>query len=149
MINYLYVIIFILLICLLLILCNFNDNFKDNFNFSGLPNTYIKTLPTIEEEEKGNKKFLKNYSELPKNNKSPYWNDNNSIESMELYPCLANLKNSDRLTCFSAPQWWYPYDKYDPKKFREVYYGDYFNPNYNYLGNAQEMYWDFRSVKDS
>ena len=86
-------------------------------------------------------------NQIPEKSILEFRNDNNSLESMKLNPCLG--KDTNRLTCYSAPAWWYPYDKYDSDKFREIYYGDYFNPIYNYLGNAQDMYWDFKSVKNS
>ena len=67
---------------------------------------------------------------------------------MQLKPCLATVPGSDRMSCYSAPLWWYPNDKYSADNFKEVYYGDYYNPIYNYLGNAQDMFWDFKSVRN-
>jgi hypothetical protein len=123
--------------------------FKSNFN-----NDYVKTLPTIKEQKIENDEFLKAYENIKKmeenneKNKTPFtWDQNNTLESMQLKPCL-DSDETGRLTCFTAPAWWYPKDKYDPNKFRSVYYGDYYNPIYNYLGNAQEMFWDFKSVKN-
>ena len=75
-----------------------------------------------------------------------YSTDNETLENLNIEPCLGE---EGRMTCYSAPAWWYPNDKYDPDKFRSVYYGDYYNPVYNYLGNAQEMYWDFKKVKNT
>ena len=109
----------------------------------------VKTIPTIQEQKMENDAFMIAYDTkeiiddiLPKENLN--WNNQNTLESMKLKPCL-----KDRLTCYTAPTWWYPNDKYDPEKFRSIYYGDYYNPIDNYLGNAQEMYWDFKSVKNS
>jgi len=144
-----YFILFILIILfIILIICIFKENFN-TIPPVGVKNIYVETLPTISEQESWNNKFMKKYDKLKENedNKPFMWNDNNSLESMKLNPCLG--KDTNRLTCYSAPAWWYPYDKYDSDKFREIYYGDYFNPIYNYLGNAQDMYWDFKSVKNS
>ena len=77
------------------------------------------------------------------------WNPNNTIESMVLEPCLENVKNTNRMTCYTAPLWWYPKDKYDPDNFKSNFYGDNFNPIYNYLGNVQNTFWDFKSVTDN
>ena len=113
-----------------------------------------RTVRTVKEQQEINDKFLKEYKkfEEKKNleNLSPYvWNSDNTIESMKLSPCLANLQNSNRLTCYSRPIGLMPYDKYDANKFREIYYGDYYNPTNYILGNAQEMFWDFASVRNS
>ena len=113
----------------------------------------IQTVPTIQEQQQKNDKFLKEYKILKEiddlQNKHPYlWNPNNTIESMQLKPCLATVPGSDRMSCYSAPLWWYPNDKYSADNFKEVYYGDYYNPIYNYLGNAQDMFWDFKSVRN-
>ena len=125
---------------------NNTENFED----------YVKTLPTVEEQQKLNDDFLKDYNEYTKEKKEREknevpltWNRNNTIESMKLDPCLANVTGTDRMTCHTAPLWWYPNDKYDPDNFRSVYYGDYYDPMYNFLGNAQEMFWDFRSVRNT
>lgn len=111
----------------------------------------FKTIPTIQEQEIKNNDFLNAYNKLKEKqniqneNKVPLtWNPNNTLESMELKPCL-----SDRLTCYTAPMWWYPEKKYNENNFRSVYYGDYYDPIYNYLGNVQDMFWDFKSVKDT
>lgn len=121
--------------------------FKSTSNF--------QTLPTIEEQKIENEEFLEAYDKVKKRqeeqekNEIPYtWNPNNTLESMKLEPCLTG-EGTDRLTCYSAPTWWYPNDAYKQNNFRTPYYGDYFNPIYNYLGNAQELYWDFKSVKDT
>ena len=126
------------------------ENFEDNSI------GYVKTLKTIEEQKKENETFLKNYNEYIEKEKlyQKYqipltWNNNNTIESMKLQPCLGDVNGSGRMTCYSAPLWWYPNNKYDHNNFRSVYYGDYYNPIYNYLGNAQEMYWDFKSVRNT
>ena len=126
---------------------------KENFTNDNLLylNEYVQTVPTIEEQMKENDSFLEEYKKLRKidnkNNENPIlWNKNNTLESMVIKPCLN--ESNGRLTCYSAPSWWYPNDKYEPDKFREIYYGDYYNPIYNYLGNAQDMFWDFKSVRN-
>ena len=136
----------LIIISVILVVSNI---FKSNFN-----NDYVKTLPTIEEQKIANDEFLKAYENIKKmeeqneKNKTPFtWDKNNTLESMELKPCL-DSDETGRLTCFTAPAWWYPKDKYNSNNFRSIYYGDYFNPIYNYLGNAQEMFWDFKSVKN-
>jgi len=130
--------------------CNSSKSEK----FQDYPIEGIQTLKTIEEQQKENNQFLKDYKEYKakekakeKNEVPLTWNNNNTIQSMKLEPCLANINGSDRMTCYSAPLWWYPETKYDPDNFRSVYYGDYYNPIYNFLGNAQEMFWDFRNVR--
>lgn len=119
----------------------------------------FQTVPTVEEQKIENDEFLDAYNKVKKRqeeqdkNKVPFtWNPNNTLESMRLQPCLSDVDGQSgpgRLTCFAAPAWWYPENKYNPDNFREIYYGDYYNPIYNYLGNAQEMFWDFKSVKDT
>lgn len=74
------------------------------------------------------------------------WNPNNTLESMITVPCLEDDTNVNRLTCFAAPEWWYPRDKYNENNFKSKYYRDSINPIYDYLGNAQDMFWDFKSV---
>ena len=132
----------LIIITIFLIFCNFSS-FKKSSNF--------KTIPTVEEQKIENDDFLNSYNKLKKKqedqekNEIPFtWNPNNTLESMKLQPCLSN-----RLTCYAAPEWWYPEKKYNENDFREIYYGDYYNPIYNYLGNAQEMFWDFKSVKET
>jgi hypothetical protein len=126
--------------------------FSDMSNFKKISN--FQTVPTVEEQKIENDDFLNSYNNLKKKqdiqekNDIPFtWNPNNTLESMKLQPCLSDING--RLTCYSAPLWWYPYKKYNKDDFRSIYYGDYFNPIYNYLGNAQEMFWDFKSVKDT
>lgn len=147
-----YSITIILIIIILYICLFFNIDKFDTIPPLGITNTYVKTVPTISEQEDWNTKFInKNnkYNEKIKDEQPFMWNNNNSLESSVAFPCLGDNSGTDRATCYSAPNWWYPFDKYDPKKFREIYYGDYFNPLYNYLGNAQDMYWDFKSVKNT
>lgn len=128
-----------------------SSNFE---NFENHSTDFIKTLKTIEEQKKENDDFLKEYNEYKKEEKEKEknevpltWNRNNTIESMKLEPCLADVSGSERMTCYTAPLWWYPDNKYDPDNFRSTFYGDYYNPIYNYLGNVQEMFWDFRNVR--
>ena len=119
----------------------------------------FQTVPTVEEQKIENDEFLDAYDKVKKRqeeqdkNEVPFtWNPNNTLESMRLQPCLSDIDGSaapGRLTCFTAPAWWYPEKKYKKDNFREIYYGDRYNPIYNYLGNAQEMFWDFKSVKDT
>jgi len=146
-----FVLILIILIVVVL-LCN-QGIFSNFGNVSNVSN--FRNLPTIEEQQIENDEFLVAYDKFKKRqqeqekNEVPYnWNLNNTLESMKLEPCLADNENGGRLSCFTAPPWWYPETAYKQDNFRSVYYGDYYNPIYNYLGNAQEMYWDFRSVKD-
>jgi hypothetical protein len=56
-----------------------------------------------------------------------------------------NCYNSppNRLSQWSAPSWWYPAKEYSAKDWKVNFYGDYYNPINNYLGNVQEMYWQF------
>lgn len=138
-------------ISLFLIIYICSEKFN-NIPPSNIGNQIVRTVPTINDQKTWNNKFMKNYEKYEKEtkNEKPYmWNSNNSLESMKLFPCLGDNSGTDRMTCFSAPAWWYPYDKYNSENFREIYYGDYFNPVYNYLGNAQEMYWDFKTVRNS
>ena len=130
------------------------SSFKKISNFES-----IKTVPTVEEQKIENDEFLEVYNKIKKRqeeqdkNEIPFtWNPNNTLESMRLQPCLSDIDGPSgpgRLTCHTAPPWWYPENKYNPDNFRVIFYGDRFNPIYNYLGNAQEMFWDFKSVKDT
>ena len=143
------------LILIIILVCSTVYLLFDNMTIFNKKSNF-QTVPTPQEQEIANEEFMKAYEKVKKHqeekekNEVPYtWNPNNTLESMKLEPCLANNKDNSRMTCYTAPAWWYPKDKYDPNKFRSVYYGDYYNPIYNYLGNAQEMYWDFKSVKDT
>jgi len=119
----------------------------------------FQTVPTVEEQKIENDEFLDAYDKVKKRQEEQYkhevpftWNPNNTFESMRLQPCLSDIDGSaapGRLTCHAAPPWWYPENKYNQDNFRVVYYGDRYNPIYNYLGNAQEMFWDFKSVKET
>ena len=125
----------------------------------------IQTVPTVEEQKIENVEFVDAYNNIKKRQKEqeknevPFtWNPNNTLESMILQRCLTDIDGPSgpsgpsgpgRLTCFAAPAWWYPENKYNKDNFREIYYGDRYNPIYNYLGNSQEMFWDFKSVKDT
>ena len=147
----------ILLLTSILIIVTIILLFGDLSNFKKISN--FKTIPTVEEQKIENDEFLYAYNKVKKKqeenekDKIPYtWNQNNTLESMKLDPCLSNIDGQEgpgRLTCYTAPTWWYPENKYNQNNFREIYYGDYYNPIYNYLGNAQEMFWDFKSVKDT
>ena len=62
---------------------------------------------------------------------------------------LSNFAGIDKgninKNCISnAPEWWYPMDKYDPDKFKEKVDYKNFIPAFDYLGNTQEVYWDFK-----
>lgn len=145
MISILLLTCFLVIITIFLLFGNLSS-FKKVSNFDS-----IQTVPTVEEQKIQNDEFLDAYNKVKKRqeeqdkDKVPFtWNPNNTLESMRLQPCL-----SDRLSCFTAPAWWYPENKYNKDNFREIYYGDRYNPIYNYLGNAQEMFWDFKSVKDT
>lgn len=150
MIGILLLISFLIIITILLL-------FSDISIFDKVSN--FKTVPTVEEQKIENDEFLNVYNMVKKKqeeqdkNEIPYtWNPNNTLESMKLEPCLSNIDGDagpGRLTCFAAPPWWYPEKKYNKNNFRSIYYGDRYNPIYNYLGNAQEMFWDFKSVKDT
>ena len=151
-------IINIILILLVLITSSFilYGTFSENFKTFPSFLKPVKTLPTIEEQREENEEFMKWYDkmhqkvEYQQEHETPLtWNPNNTLESMKLEPCLADIPGSNRLTCYAAPPWWYPNNKYDPENFRSIYYGDYYNPIYNYLGNAQEMYWDFKTVRET
>ena len=120
-----------------------------------LPNTFVRTVHTVAQQEDWNNKFMDKYkkfrdeeNKIVQNSPTFMWNNNNTLESMKLVPNLIGNSDVHRMTCHSAPEWWYPKDEYNPEQFRAVYHGDYFNPVYNFLGNAQEMFWDFRSVRD-
>jgi hypothetical protein len=153
MIGILLLISILIIITILFLFSDFS-NFKKVSNFND-----IRTIPIIEEQKIRNEEFLEAYDNLTKKQKEQEknevpltWNPNNTLQSMQLEPCLSNIDGSSgpgRLTCFSAPPWWYPEDKYNKDNFRVTYYGDKYNPIYNYLGNAQEMYWDFKSVNDT
>lgn len=58
------------------------------------------------------------------------------------------LKLSDSVKtnkfCNSAPDWWHPIDKYDPNNFKEKVDYKNFIPVFDYLGDCQEVYWDFK-----
>ena len=115
---------------------NYKDkNYKDdNINENELQNNQEKLNNRLKKQETSNNVI------------SRIWSPNNTLESMITMPCLENEENVNRLTCFAAPEWWYPKDKYNPNNFRSKYYRDSINPIYDYLGNAQDIYWDFKSV---
>ena len=41
-----------------------------------------------------------------------------------------------------------PINKYNSDDFKSNHYRESINPIYDYLGNAQDMYWDFKSVNN-
>ena len=114
-----------------------NENNEDNEdNEDKLNNSFNKLNNKIKKQEETNNVI------------SSIWSPNNTLESMITTPCLGDVNNVNRLTCFAAPEWWYPVDKYNSDNFRSKYYGDFVNPIYNYLGNAQDVYWNFKSVTE-
>jgi hypothetical protein len=128
------VILIILLFCNRENFYNFNNTNSENFNKNNL----------IDYTKNNNSKFLNEYNS---NNfqiiqdeklKNKAWNNNNTLESMNCYNSPPN-----RLSQWSAPSWWYPAKEYSAKDWKVPFYGDYYNPINNYLGNVQEMYWQF------
>lgn len=122
---------------------NKHDNMTDVHDFL-TENDNIDENEFQKNQEKLNNRLEK--QENTNNVMSRIWSPNNTLESMITIPCLENVENVNRLTCFAAPEWWYPKDKYNPNNFRSKYYRDSINPIYDYLGNAQDIYWDFKSV---
>lgn len=55
-----------------------------------------------------------------------------------------HIGNINKNCISDAPKWWYPMDKYDPNKFKEKVDYKNFIPAFDYLGNTQEVYWDFK-----
>jgi len=129
-----------------------HDNMTDVHNF--LENSKEIIYEDREDrEDQLNNSFDKLNNKIKKQEEtnnviSSIWSPNNTLESMITTPCLGDVNNVNRLTCFAAPEWWYPIDKYNSNNFRSKYYGDFVNPIYNYLGNAQDMYWNFKSVTE-
>lgn len=112
----------------------------------------VQTVKPVEEQKIENDEFLKSYNDLEKrlekDKKVEYdWSENNTLESMILKPCLTNEWNG-RLTCYTAPAWWYPEKKYNPNDWKVKNYLQRYNPVYNYIGNTQDMFWNFESVKN-
>ena len=93
-----------------------------------------------------NELILEKQEENVENVMSKVWSPNNTLESMIKIPLLENEENVNRLTCFAAPAWWYPINKYNSDNFKSKHYRESINPIYDYLGNSQDMYWDFKSV---
>lgn len=122
---------------------NKHDNMTDVHDFLNKNN--IDEDEIKKHQEKLNNK-LEKQEESTNNVMHRIWNSNNTLESMITIPNLENVQNVNRLTCFAASPWWYPNDKYNPNNFRSKYYRDSINPIYDYLGNAQDMFWDFKSV---
>ena len=129
---------------------NKHDNMTDVNDFLDQNEDQNDNINKINENElQKNKEKLNNRLEKQdgtNNIMSRVWSPNNTLESMITIPCLENIENVNRLTCFAAPAWWYPNDKYNPNNFRSKYYRESINPIYDYLGNAQDIYWDFKSV---
>ena len=124
---------------------NKHDNMTDVNDFLDQDvNKNVNENELQNNQEKLNNRLVK--QENTNNVMSRIWSPNNTLESMITVPCLENAENINRLTCFAAPEWWYPNDKYNPNNFKSKYYRDSINPIYDYLGNAQDIYWDFKSV---
>ena len=124
-----------------------NNSFKKTSNFFPV----VQTVKTVEEQKIENDEFLKSYDELEKRLDKDKriefdWSPNNTLESMVIKPCLSDM--TGRLTCYTAPTWWYPNKKYNPNDWKVNNYLQRYNPIYNYLGNVQDMYWDFESVRN-
>lgn len=64
------------------------------------------------------------------------------LESAQI-PIVSSLENINNNNN-NAPKWWYPLHEYDPEKFKEQIEFKNFVPAYDYLGNCQDMYWDFK-----
>ena len=77
---------------------------------------------------------------------SKIWNVNNTSETIDIDKYSGNDYDRNELVKSFAPEWWYPKEKYNSEKFKEEHNRDSINPLYDYLGNAQYMYWDFKSV---
>lgn len=77
---------------------------------------------------------------------SKIWNVNNTLETIDINKYSGNDFDRNELVKSFAPEWWYPKDKYNPDKFKEEHNRDSINPLYDYLGNAQYMYWDFKAA---
>ena len=122
---------------------NKHDNMTDVHNFLN-EDENIDQNELQKNQEKLNNRLEK--QENMNNVMARVWSPNNTLESMITMPCLENIENINRLTCFAGPEWWYPKDKYNPNNFRSKHYRESINPIYDYLGNAQDMYWDFKSV---
>tara|TARA_B100001093_G_scaffold299728_1_gene285810 strand:+ start:476 stop:937 length:462 start_codon:yes stop_codon:yes gene_type:complete len=138
--------IFIVIVIVVFMLQN-NSSFRKTSNFFNIE----KNIKTVKEQQLENEEFLKSYENLEKklNNtkKIDYdWNSNNTLESMILNPCLSDVNG--RLTCYTASPWWYPNKKYNANDWKVKNYLQRYNPIYNYLGNVQDMYWDFESVRN-
>lgn len=152
--NYIKLLIIATLLIVLVSMISCNESFRESFanifksNSKGKEN--FQNVPTIEQQTEENKKFMNKYIPIEKKtdkiNENPYiWNKNNTLETMNVNKNL--LKNTGNLYHGSAPEWWYPKDAYNPKNFREIWYSDMYNPIYNYLGNAQEVFYEFKSVR--
>ena len=127
-------------------LSNNMDNFSNKLDNKDLQELTDKKLTESELTEAQIK--LENKVIEGENNNIPFtWNPNNTLESMQTNNCLVNVPNVNRIRCHSAPQWWYPSNKYNAVNFKSKIYLDRHNKIYNHLGNVQDMFWDFKSVK--
>ena len=62
--------------------------------------------------------------------KNKAWNDNNTLDSKVGNPSI------------TAPDWWYPKDKYDPNHFKSEWKSDKYDAKYNILGDSRR-FWQF------
>ena len=136
-------IIILIIVTIILIFNNVTSSFINNHDNMIDVNNYLNETDISDSDLHK----LKTKLEKKEKNDIPLsWDINNTLESMNTIPCLDNENDVNRLSCFTAPEWWYPKDKYTSSNFRSKYYRDSVNPIYNYLGNSQDIYWDFKSV---
>ena len=120
MLNYLLIIIIVLLI--ILYCCKNKDNFMCNDNAILLNESKEKSKQIIEDN--------KDITELKMTNK--IWNYNNTLDSRLGNPHV------------TAPDWWYPKDKYDAEKFKSKWYSDKYDAIYNeHLLGDSRSFWQF------
>lgn len=137
------IIIIILSLLISLILCRNNNtsNFKNTSSTKQLTSSKIENKSDTDKSSQ----YMDEFKKLTKEeNENPIgWSKNNVLETMDLKSCGVG----NRVRCDAAPAWWYPEDKYSPEEFKVKFYGDNVNPVFDILGDVQNTFWDFRSVR--
>lgn len=148
--------IIISIILFVLVYVFFPETFANNYqalNTKKYHDNFSQELKESESESEKNLKDLKDsnessdYQELvndAKKIKQKLDSENPDINRVLRLSNFSGINQNNKNCVSKAPEWWYPMDKYDPDKFKEKVDYKNFIPAFDYLGNTQEVYWDFK-----
>ena len=121
---------------------NFGNSLKYHDNFSLEKEDKLKEDKLLEPEKKIEED--NQFTELVNDAKKIKNKLDSETPTVDEVLRLSNFPEKINKNCSNAPEWWYPMDNYDPEKFKEKVDYNNFIPAFDYLGNCQEVYWDFK-----